>query len=111
MSVELSRYTLLKHFLQTLKLFDSEHASVVVGSIGLSDSFSYAALGLINTFIISREEDERMFLWFFLTLACCALLAVPVTLAVRSVPDTQQRTQNDGQIIHQVQTKTVMELK
>jgi len=64
---------------QTINLFPGVHSSVVVGTVGLSDSFSYAALGIINKLIMSKDDDPRMFLWFFMTLATCSFLAIIVT--------------------------------
>ena len=54
---------------------------MVLGAIGLAETFSYAALGVINKVIMS-EETNTMFLTLFLTLAACALLAIPTTAAV-----------------------------
>ena len=56
---------------------------MVLGAIGLAETFSYAALGVINKVIMS-EETNNMFLTLFLTLAACSLLAIPTTAAVSS---------------------------
>merc|ERR1719508_540311 len=57
---------------QAISLFKGVHSSVVVGAIGLSDTFAYGTLGIINKLIMSR--DLNMFLWFFLTLSACSFL-------------------------------------
>ena len=49
---------------------------------GLADTFSYAFLGIVNKFIMSRDEDPKMFLWLFISLAGCSFLAVFVTSMV-----------------------------
>ena len=64
-------------------MFPGSHGHVVLGAIGLSETFSYAALGVINKVILS-EETNNMFLHLFLTLAGCSLLALPITAAVSS---------------------------
>jgi len=69
---------------QALNLFKSTHNSVVVGTIGLADTFSYLALGFINRFIMSKEDDHNMFLWFFIILASFSFLGVIVTRRVSS---------------------------
>jgi len=69
---------------QTISLFNNANTSVVIGTIGLADSFSYLALGILNKFIISQEEDEKMFLWFFVTLASCSFLGIFVSYFVSS---------------------------
>merc|ERR1711977_438420 len=53
---------------QAISLFKSPLNSVVVGTIGLADTFSYLALGIINKFIIAKNDDHDMYLWFFITL-------------------------------------------
>jgi len=67
---------------QTIGLFRSVHNGVVVGTIGLADSFSYAFLGLVNKFIMSNEDDPLMFLWLFVTLSVCSFVAIIVTSLV-----------------------------
>ena len=54
------------------------------GFSGLADSFSYAFLGIINAYIMSRDEDPKMFLWFFISLSVCSFLAIIVTSMVSS---------------------------
>ena len=72
-----------------MSLFPGSHGHVVLGAIGLAETFSYAALGVINKVILS-EETENMFLLLFLTLAGCSLLALPTTAAVSSSDKYQQ---------------------
>ena len=62
----------------------------MLGAIGLSESFSYAALGVINKVIMS-EETNNMFLLLFLTLAGCSLLALPTTAAVSTCEKYKQK--------------------
>ena len=76
---------------QTLNLFPGPHGHVVLGAIGLSETFSYAALGVINLLVMS-DETSQMFLVLFLTLAGCSLLAVPITAAVSDVKKTETQT-------------------
>ena len=49
--------------------------------ICLADTFSFSALGVINTLIMD-QEGEYTFLWFFLYLTICSLLLVVVTLNI-----------------------------
>ena len=74
---------------QTLTLFPGSHGHVVLGAIGLSETFSYLALGVINLVIMSGETKE-MFLTLFLTLAGCSLLTLPIAAAVSSSPTISQ---------------------
>jgi len=69
---------------QTISLFKGAHSGVVVGTIGLSDSFSYAVVGILNKLIMSQDEDPQTFLWLFLTLASCSFLAIFVSSLVSS---------------------------
>jgi len=69
---------------QAITLFKSVHNSVVVGTIGLADTFSYLALGIINKFILAKDEDHNMFLWFFITLASFSFLGIIITRKVSS---------------------------
>lgn len=69
---------------QTISLFKNVNNSVVVGTIGLADSFSYLLLGIINKLIMSQDEDPNMYLWFFITLASCSFLGIFVTSFVSS---------------------------
>eukprot|EP00092_Neocalanus_flemingeri_P020675 GFUD01022405.1.p1 GENE.GFUD01022405.1~~GFUD01022405.1.p1 ORF type:complete len:473 (-),score=85.93 GFUD01022405.1:37-1455(-) len=69
---------------QTINLFQKNQNSVVQGAIGFSDTFAFATLGLVNSFIMSRVQDEKMFLWFFITLSSCSFMAIFVTAMVSS---------------------------
>ena len=88
-----------------MRLFKSEHNSVVVGTIGnlhllnkimiiiavgLSDTFAYASLGMLNQFILSRDEDPNMFLWFFIALASSTFMAIIVTSLVAAEEPLQK---------------------
>ena len=86
------------------RLFPGQFASVVIGCIGLAESFSYGALGVLNTVdikidhppvhdmlqcyipqaIMTDEDNPSMFLTFFLVLAACSLMTVPVTFFVKN---------------------------
>merc|ERR1712013_103304 len=69
---------------QAINSFKSIHNSVVVGCIGLADTFSYLTLGIINKVLMVQDEDNDMFLWFFITLASFSFLAVIITRLVSS---------------------------
>ena len=73
---------------QTLSLFPGAHGHVVLGAIGLAETFSYAGLGVINLLIMSNETSQT-FLVLFLTLAAFSLLAVPITAAVSDAKKTE----------------------
>ena len=60
-------------------------------ALGLSDTFAYATLGLLNHFILSQDEEPNMFLWFFIALASCTFLAIIVTGLVSS-EDSGEKT-------------------
>ena len=77
-------------YFQTFSLFPGSHGHVVLGAIGLAETFSYAALGVINKVIMSQETNN-MFLHLFLTLAACSLLALPATAAVSSSEKYKQK--------------------
>ena len=83
------------------RLFPGQFASVVIGCIGLAESFSYGALGVLNTVdikidhvtcctcytpqaIMTDEDNPSMFLTFFLVLAACSLMTVPVSFFVKN---------------------------
>ena len=71
----------------------------MIGCVGLAESFSYGALGILNMVtniisvdvkvksvsqaIMADDSNPHMFLIFFLTLAGCSLLSLPVTWCVR----------------------------
>ena len=55
---------------------------------GLAETFSYATLGVLNSFVMSNDSDPLMFLYLFLILAVCSLLALVVTAGV-SDPDLE----------------------
>ena len=72
-------------FSQSLSLFPGKYGSVTLGAIGLTETFSFFALGVMNSLIFSAE-DINTFLNLFPTLAVVSLvalakafLAVPVT--------------------------------
>ena len=72
-------------FSLSLSLFPGKYGSVTLGAIGLTETFSFFALGVMNSLIISAE-DINTFLNLFPTLAVVSLvalakafLAVPVT--------------------------------
>merc|ERR1712079_208634 len=58
-------------------LFAGPHISVVIGCVGLAQSFSYGALGILNKLIMDDDSYDGRFLIFFLALAACSLLSVP----------------------------------
>lgn len=64
---------------QAHKLFGGPNISVVLGCIGLAQSFSYGALGMLNQLIMSEDSNDGRFLIFFLTLGGFSLLSVPTT--------------------------------
>ena len=82
-------------------MFPGEHSYVVVGSIGLAESFTFATLGVINKVrsfhsishrltvsyqvLMSNEDDPFMYLYFFLTLSVFSLVTIPIQRAVSSV--------------------------
>lgn len=71
-------------------LFAGPHISVVIGCVGLAQSFSYGALGILNKLIMDDDSYDGRFLIFFLALAACSLLSVPTTWFVsnkKNVPD------------------------
>ena len=80
---------------QTLNLFPGSHGHVVLGAIGVSETFSYAALGVINLVVMSGETSN-IFLTLFLTLASCSLLAVPITAAVSNVNRASRHPVKEG---------------
>ena len=49
---------------------------------GLAETFSYAALGVLNSLVMSNDSDPLMFLYLFLILAVCSLFALVVTASV-----------------------------
>lgn len=63
---------------QAHRLFSGAHTSVVIGCVGLAESFSFGTLGILNTAIMSQESDS-MFLVLFLTLAGFSLVSIPLT--------------------------------
>ena len=78
--------------------------SVVVGTIGktigklpfkcagLADTFSYGALGILNSLVMSNDSDPFMFLYLFVVLAACSFLALVVTACVSSpAPETSKQ--------------------
>ena len=65
---------------QSLSLFPGKFGSVTLGAIGLSETFSFFAFGVMNSLIFSA--DINTFLTLFLTLAGVSLLAVPTTALV-----------------------------
>ena len=71
--------------MQALHLFPGEYSYVVVGSIGLAESFTFATLGIINKVLMSEEDDPYMYLYFFLTLAAFSFITVPIQWAVSTV--------------------------
>ena len=66
---------------QTLSLFPGKCGSVTLGAIGLSETFSFFAFGVMNSLIFSAD-DINHFLVLFLTLAGVSLVAVPTTALV-----------------------------
>ena len=60
-------------------MFPASQTSVVLGCIGLAESLSFAALGVLNSVIMSDDCNPNMFLIFFMTLAACSLVSTPVT--------------------------------
>ena len=58
--------------------------SVITNFPGLADTFSYLSLGIINKVLMVQDDDENMFLWFFITLACFSFLSVIITRLVSS---------------------------
>lgn len=81
---------------QCINLFSGPHVSVVQGSVGLADTFGYFCVGIINSLVMSRDEDPKMFLWFFLVLATCSFLTVVVTAMVTNekLVKTNNETKN-----------------
>jgi len=77
---------------QAIGLFRHPLNSVVVGTIGLADTFSYGALGILNSLVMSNDSDPLMFLYLFLVLAACSFLALVVTACVSS-PDPETSKQ------------------
>jgi len=67
---------------QAIGLFRHPLNSVVVGTIGLADTFSYGALGILNSVVMSKDSDPLMFLYLFIVLASCSFLALIVTACV-----------------------------
>ena len=50
----------------------------------MADTFSYLTLGIINKVLMVQDDDQDMFLWFFITLASFSFLGVIITRLVSS---------------------------
>ena len=96
---------------QAHKLFPGQFTYVVIGCVGLAESISYVALGILNMVtatcsncymsklfipqaIMADDSNPQMFLIFFLTLAGCSLLSLPVTWCVRDKSRAQSEKFN-----------------
>ena len=60
-------------------MFPGPNTYIVIGCIGLAESFSYGALGILNAVIMSDDSNPNMFLIFFITLGVFSLVSVPTT--------------------------------
>ena len=60
-------------------MFPGPNTYIVIGCVGLAESFSYGALGMLNAVIMSDDSDPNMFLIFFITLGVFSLVSVPTT--------------------------------
>ena len=60
-------------------MFPGPNTYIVIGCIGLSESFSYGTLGILNAVIMSNDKDPNMFMIFFITLGVFSLLSIPTT--------------------------------
>ena len=78
--------------IQVFRLFPGRNVSVVLGAIGLAETLSFAALGVMNCLIFS-DESSNTFLILFLTLATCSLISVPVTAGVSSTKNSLEQTE------------------
>ena len=78
--------------LQVFRLFPGRYVSVVLGAIGLSETLSFAALGVINSLIFS-DESTNTFLILFLTLSACSLISVPITAGVSLTKNSIDQTE------------------
>jgi len=81
---------------QAITSFKSIHNSVVVGTIGLADTFSYLALGIINKVFMVQDDHHDMFLWFFITLASFSFLGVIITRLVSSADVIKVENKEEG---------------
>jgi len=81
---------------QAITSFKSIHNSVVVGTIGLADTFSYLALGIINKVFMVQDDHHEMFLWFFITLASFSFLGVIITRLVSSADVDKVEDKEEG---------------
>ena len=96
---------------QAHKLFPGQFTYVVIGCVGLAESISYVVLGILNMVtttcsycymsklfipqaIMADDSNPQMFLIFFLTLAGCSLLSLPVTWCVRESRDKSSEDYN-----------------
>lgn len=80
---------------QAHRLFGGPNISVVLGCVGLAQSLSYGALGILNELIISDDTNECRFLYFFLTLGGFSLISVPTTWFVSNKKNNSQNDQKN----------------
>jgi len=85
---------------QTINNFKSPLNSVVVGTVGLADTFSYAFLWVVNSLIMSRDKDPNMFLWLFISLGFCSFLAIFVTFHVSCDPPSSCETMANAENVN-----------
>ena len=70
--------------IQTAKLFDN--CNVVIGAIGVSNTFGFFILDFLNQFVLTKSEDINSLFGFFLVLAGFAGASVVVTALVPETP-------------------------
>ena len=64
--------------------------------LGLADTFSYLALGIINKVFMVQDDHHEMFLWFFITLASFSFLGVIITRLVSSADVDKVEDKEEG---------------
>ena len=79
-------------------MFPGPNTYIVIGCIGLSESFSYGTLGILNAVIMSNDKDPNMFLIFFITLGVFSLLSIPTTWFVTDEDKCNEDTTDVGNI-------------
>jgi len=72
---------------QALRLYPGSSSYVAFACISLAETFSYALLAILNKFIMDDDTNPKMFMIFFLVLASCSLISVPITWFVKENPN------------------------
>merc|ERR1719309_392697 len=82
---------------QTIKLYDARYNSIVLGTIGMSDSFAYTAVAVLNYSMFSLSQ-ENFFFYYNLSLFCFTCLAAVSSAFVNEKP-LQIHQQSDEAIV------------